>query len=122
MRKIKSIFGSLLLLLSISICSTSKISAQVILSGDLNFLKGQKSINLVIDYSVFILEKETEAVFLKREIEEKKMKLFFVVGYFFSSGTGSDIKDKKAELYQNNLDKTREEDKQRFAASVQKNK
>ena len=49
-------------------------NAQKIISGDLNFLKKQTSINVVFDYTNFKIEKETEAEFLAREVADRNKK------------------------------------------------
>jgi hypothetical protein len=46
------------------------VDAQDILSGNLDFLKGQKSINVVFDFTNFKIEKETEQELVAREVEE----------------------------------------------------
>lgn len=54
--------------------TTQSANGQKVLSGDLKFLKGQESINVVFDYSGLMIEKETEAEFVAREAEAKNAK------------------------------------------------
>lgn len=54
--------------------NTHQVNGQKVLSGDLKFLKGQESINVVFDFAGLKIEKETEAEFLKREADAKNAK------------------------------------------------
>lgn len=60
--------------LFICLFNTQAVSGQKVLSGDLKFLKGQESINVVFDFTGLKIEKETEADFLKREAAERNTK------------------------------------------------
>ncbi len=64
----------LAVVLIISLFNIQAVKGQKVVSGDLSFLKGQKSINVVFDYAGFKIEKETEAEFLAREASEKNTK------------------------------------------------
>ena len=59
---------------AISIFNIQSVKAQKIVSGDLSFLKGQKSINVVFDYSGMKIEKETEIQYVARDSEERNKK------------------------------------------------
>ncbi len=72
MKKV-SIF-SLAMLFILSFVSVKPVSGQKIVSGDLSFLKGQKSINVVFDYTGFKIEKETESEFVEREATAREGK------------------------------------------------
>jgi len=54
--------------------NTQTVKAQKVTSGDLTFLKGQKSINVVFNYSGLKIEKETDAEFVAREVAERNAK------------------------------------------------
>jgi hypothetical protein len=64
----------LAVVLIISLFNIQAVKGQKVVSGDLTFLKGQKSINVVFDYTGLKIEKETEAEFLAREASEKNTK------------------------------------------------
>ena len=70
-----SLFGiSIMLILSVFSFSNQSLHAQKILSGDLKFLKGQKSINVVFDYTNFKIEKDTEVEYLTKEVADMNKK------------------------------------------------
>jgi hypothetical protein len=50
------------------------VRGQKVVAGDMAFLKGQKSINVIFDFTGLKIEKETEAEFLTREIAERNKK------------------------------------------------
>ena len=66
--------GAMMLMFCLFLGNSQTTKAQEIVSGDLSFLKGQTSINVVFDFTEFKLEKETEAEFLAREVAEKNQK------------------------------------------------
>jgi hypothetical protein len=66
--------GAIMLMFGLLLGNTHTTNAQKIISGDLSFLKNQTSINVVFDFANFILEKETEAEFLAREVGDKNKK------------------------------------------------
>lgn len=84
MTKKSFIYSAVILLACIVLGSTQKVNAQKVVSGDLKFLKGQTSINIVFDYTNFKVEKETEDQLVARVIEEKNKK---------EAGTGDKFKE-----------------------------
>jgi len=64
----------LAVVLIISLFNIQAVKGQKVVSGDLSFLKDQKSINVVFDYAGLKIEKETESEFLVREASEKETK------------------------------------------------
>ncbi len=74
MKKQNFTLGAIMLLFGLFPGNIQTINAQKIISGDLNFLKKQTSINVVFDYTNFKIEKETEAEFLTREVADKNKK------------------------------------------------
>jgi hypothetical protein len=67
------VLGAIMLFLGLFSANT-QLKAQDIISGNLSFLKGQTSINVIFDYSNFMIESETEQAFLAREVEENNKK------------------------------------------------
>lgn len=92
MKKISLICLAASLLLFMSNIQT--VNGQKVVTGDLSFLKGQKSINVVFDYSGMKIEKQTEAEFVASEAQAKEAK---------EAGTGekfkADWEKDKAERY-----------------------
>ena len=74
MRKSTTKMGLVLSMLLVSFCGIRTANAQKILSGDLKFLSGVKSINVVFDFSNFKIEDETEQQYLDKEVAEKNKK------------------------------------------------
>jgi len=71
MKKISILFCAMM---ALSLFSFQSVNGQKILSGDLKFLKGQGSINVVFDFSGLKIEKEIESEFLAREADERNKK------------------------------------------------